>query len=146
MFRVIAQYQGHSPELEEEIYFVTRRRPDQAGEQIVTPSPATHEPDVEGGLHHPKEIHQQHRFLSYTVPDVAAAERLAWRLEGIDGVSVKVVDDRPAPAPEEPAANEPAAAAPAADEAAAAEEPAAAEVVADPAVVPEGDAAHFDAD
>jgi hypothetical protein len=90
--RVIAKYVGYSPELEEELYFQTRRRPDQVGEHIVTPQPSVHEPDVAGGIHHPKEIQQQHRFLSYTCRSTDEAGFLAGRLANAPGIlSVDIV-------------------------------------------------------
>ena len=94
MFRVIATYPGFSPELEEELYFATRRRPDQAGQMPVAPQVESHEPDVEGGIHHPKEIHQLHRFLSYNAGSEFEARSLANRIEGAPGVTVQIVDDR----------------------------------------------------
>lgn len=91
MFRVIATYLGFSAELEEELYFATRRRPDGAGEKIITPQIQSSDPQI---IHHPEGANQQHRFLSYNAPNATVAEGLAGSLSMVQGVSVQIVDDR----------------------------------------------------
>ena len=96
MFRVIVSYPGFNTELEEELYFATRRRPDQTGQNIVKPPVPAELP--EGRIHFPELVDQHHRFLSYTCKAEDEAQALAQRFGVVvAGVgTVQVVDDRPA--------------------------------------------------
>jgi len=81
--RVIVTYPGFNAAVEEECYFATRRRPDQVGEQIISPKP---DKPAEA-IHNPEFAHQQMRFLSYTVANPAEAQALAGRLRRLPGLT-----------------------------------------------------------
>jgi len=118
-FRVIVTYPGYNAELEEELYFATRRRPDQVGQTLVKP-PVPADMPTEGRIHFPELVDQHHRFLSYNAKSSAEADHLAAKFASIEGVcKVNVIDDTPAPAAEEAATG--------GEEAPAAEEPGPAE-------------------
>jgi len=93
--KLIVTYPGFDPALEEELYFASRVRPVQAGQQPVE---ATFEPDS-NLIHNPKAAQQHQRVLTYVLPSKAGADALAVILKGAHGfaaakASVKVIDDR----------------------------------------------------
>jgi hypothetical protein len=76
--KVIVSYTGFNPEFEEELYFATRRRPDQAGEQIVDKQPTAQRSDYIAT----SQQHEHRRVLTYDLETEQAARAFVARIEG----------------------------------------------------------------
>jgi hypothetical protein len=100
--RVIVRYPGYSPELEEELYFASRVRPNEVGEQIIVP-PVPENRDHQ--IHNPEDVNQHHRVLTYKTASIEAGLSLADKLASVQGITIELPDFKmpspPVPGPGE---------------------------------------------